>query len=128
MRLPPTAVFSRIFHYHAERRKIMPALDDHDRAILRVLQRDGKISMQDLADRVALSVSPCWRRVRKLEEAGIITGYVALVSPDQVGLTISAFVRVRLNQQDEKHLDIFETAVAAFTKVGSELGVLGSSV
>ena len=93
------------------------SLDALDVKILECLQEDGRITNQELSEKVGLSPSPCLRRVRQLEAAGIITGYVALVSPAQVGLTISAFVRVRLNQQDEKHLDIFETAVAAFPEV-----------
>lgn len=92
-------------------------LDALDVKILECLQADGRITNQELSEKVGLSPSPCLRRVRQLEAAGIITGYVALVSPGEVGLTISAFVRVRLNQQDEKHLDIFETAVADFPEV-----------
>lgn len=92
-------------------------LDALDVKILECLQADGRITNQELSERVGLSPSPCLRRVRQLEADGIITGYVALVSPDHVGLTISAFVRVRLNQQDEKHLAIFETAVADFPEV-----------
>lgn len=94
-----------------------PPLDALDVKILECLQADGRITNQELSERVGLSPSPCLRRVRQLEADGIITGYVALVSPTQVGLTISAFVRVRLNQQDEKHLAIFETAVADFPEV-----------
>lgn len=92
-------------------------LDALDVKILECLQADGRITNQELSEKVGLSPSPCLRRVRQLEADGIITGYVALVSPDHVGLTISAFVRVRLNQQDEKHLAIFETAVADFPEV-----------
>lgn len=92
-------------------------LDTLDVKILECLQEDGRITNQELSEKVGLSPSPCLRRVRQLEADGIITGYVALVSPTRVGLTISAFVRVRLNQQDEKHLDIFETAVADFPEV-----------
>ena len=92
-------------------------LDTLDVKILECLQEDGRITNQELSEQVGLSPSPCLRRVRQLEADGIITGYVALVSPTRVGLTISAFVRVRLNQQDEKHLDIFETAVADFPEV-----------
>ena len=92
-------------------------LDALDVKILECLQADGRITNQELSEKVGLSPSPCLRRVRQLEADGIITGYVALVSPNHVGLTISAFVRVRLNQQDEKHLAIFETAVADFPEV-----------
>lgn len=93
------------------------SLDTLDVKILESLQADGRITNQELSERVGLSPSPCLRRVRQLEADGVITGYVALVSPEHVGLTVSAFIRVRLNQQDEKHLAVFETAVADFPEV-----------
>ncbi|MBB5216084.1 Lrp/AsnC family leucine-responsive transcriptional regulator [Parapusillimonas granuli] len=62
------------------------------------LQRNGRISNQDLADRVSLSPSPCLRRVRRLEEEGYIESYVALVNPDKVGLKLLAYVTIRLNK------------------------------
>jgi Lrp/AsnC family leucine-responsive transcriptional regulator len=67
--------------------------------------------------RVGLSPSPCLRRVKRLEEGGIITRYVALVDPDLVGLNVTAFVRVRLDQQDDRHLAAFEQAVDKFPEV-----------
>lgn len=72
---------------------------------------------QDLADKVGLSPSPCLRRVRLLEAQHVISGYVALVDPDKVGLSVTAFVRVRLSHQDDRHLAVFEQAVAAFPEV-----------
>jgi Lrp/AsnC family leucine-responsive transcriptional regulator len=92
-------------------------LDAIDRNVLLHLQSDGRVTNQDLAAEVGLSPSPCLRRVRQLEADGIITGYVALVDPDKVGLGVSAFVRVRLSQQDDRHLATFETAIAAFPEV-----------
>ncbi|MEB2401356.1 Lrp/AsnC family transcriptional regulator [Parapusillimonas granuli] len=73
-------------------------LDKTDRRILMELQRNGRISNQDLADRVSLSPSPCLRRVRRLEEEGYIESYVALVNPDKVGLKLLAYVTIRLNK------------------------------
>jgi len=73
------------------------SLDAYDRKILKELQRDGRISMADLAKRVGLSTSPCWRRKKQLEEAGIIRGYTAVVRPQSVGLGLNAFVYVSLN-------------------------------
>src|SRR5690606_38429213 len=73
-------------------------LDKIDRRILMELQRNGRISNQDLADRVSLSPSPCLRRVRRLEEEGYIESYVALVNPDKVGLKLLAYVTIRLNK------------------------------
>ncbi len=89
----------------------MPKLDAIDRSILKQLQSDGRMTNHDLADRVGLSDSPCLRRVRQLERDGIIQQYVALVDPDAVGLAVNAFVRVRLERQDDQHLIAFEKAV-----------------
>ena len=75
----------------------MPELDAYDRKILTELQRDGRIAMADLAKRVGLSTSPCWRRKKRLEQAGIIRGYTAVVRPQSVGLGLNAFVYVSLN-------------------------------
>ncbi|MDI6102343.1 Lrp/AsnC family transcriptional regulator [Actinoplanes sp. NEAU-A12] len=74
----------------------MRGLDEIDRRILLELQRDGRLSNQDLADRVGLSPSPCLRRVRLLEESGVIAGYRAVVDQEAVGLPITAFVRITL--------------------------------
>ncbi|MEO6985966.1 MAG: Lrp/AsnC family transcriptional regulator, partial [Paralcaligenes sp.] len=74
------------------------SLDRIDRQILMELQRNGRLSNQDLADKVALSPSPCLRRVRRLEEEGFISNYVALINPDKVGLGLLAYVSVRLNK------------------------------
>lgn len=92
-------------------------LDAIDLKILEQLQANGRMTNQDLADRVGLSPSPCLRRVRQLEEAGVIGSYVALVNPEKVGLSVTAFVRVRLDRQDDRHLAIFEEAVSQFPEV-----------
>ncbi|CAM5179803.1 Transcriptional regulator, AsnC family OS=Castellaniella defragrans (strain DSM / CCUG 39792/ 65Phen) OX=1437824 GN=BN940_16851 PE=4 SV=1 [Castellaniella denitrificans] len=73
-------------------------LDRTDRLILTHLQRDGRISNQDLAQRVALSPSPCLRRVKRLEDQGYIRRYVALVDPEKLGLGLLAYVFVRLDK------------------------------
>ncbi len=75
------------------------------------------MSNQELSDQVGLSPSPCLRRLKRLEADGVITRYVALVDPGSVGLDVTAFVRVRLDQQDDRHLAAFETAVAEFPEV-----------
>lgn len=93
------------------------ALDMLDLKILERLQQDGRITNQQLSDDVGLSPSPCLRRVRLLEENGVIDGYVALVKPDAVGLSVTAFVRIRLDQQDDAHLTAFETEIAIFPEV-----------
>lgn len=92
-------------------------LDAIDRKIIDCLQSDGRMSNQELSERIGLSPSPCLRRVRQLEADGTITHYVALVDPEKVGLAVTAFVRVRLDQQDDRHMEDFETAVASFPEV-----------
>ncbi|WP_336965172.1 Lrp/AsnC family transcriptional regulator [Sphingobium aquiterrae] len=92
-------------------------IDDLDRRILAELQQDGRMTNQQLSERVGLSPSPCLRRLKNLEAAQIIKRYVALVDPDLVGLGVTAFVRVRLDQQGDRHLTEFEDAVGAFPEV-----------
>lgn len=86
-------------------------LDKTDRKILALLQADGRITNAELAQRVNLSPSASLRRVQRLEEAGIIAGYVALVSQDAVGRPTSIFVEVTLKTQSEEALKAFERAV-----------------
>jgi len=85
--------------------------DKTDLRILSELQHNARISNVELAEAVALSPSPCLRRVRSLEKLGAIKNYVTLVDPGFVGLQLNVFVRVTLNQQVEKNLEIFETAI-----------------
>lgn len=91
--------------------------DALDRKILEQLQANGRMTNQELADQIGLSPSPCLRRVRQLEASGVIARYVALVDPEAIGLSVTAFVRVRLDQQDDRHLAAFEAAVAEFPEV-----------
>ena len=72
---------------------------------------------QELAEAIGLSPSPCLRRTRRLEESGLIGGYVALVDPARMGLGVTAFLRIRLSSQDDTHLALFEEAVARFPEV-----------
>jgi DNA-binding Lrp family transcriptional regulator len=87
------------------------SLDAIDRRILAELQQNARIANADLAREVGLSPSPCLRRVRDLEEAGVIRSYVALLEPAAVGLPISVFVQVTLERQIEKALETFEQAI-----------------
>lgn len=89
------------------------ALDAIDRAILCQLQKDGRISNVELAERVNLSPPACLRRVQRLEASGVIAGYVMLVDPKRVGKRTSLFVEVSLQSQSEEALSAFEKAVAA---------------
>jgi len=76
-------------------------LDKTDRKILSILQSDGRLSNQDVAERVSLSPSPCLRRIKRLEEAGVIRQYVALLDADKLGLGLLAYVNVRLEKHSE---------------------------
>lgn len=92
-------------------------LDETDRRILRQLQRDGRISNQALAEATAMSTSACWRRVRSLEEVGIIRGYAALVDAKGCGLTFHAIVHVQLSRHDERLVEQFVAAVSGRPEV-----------
>ncbi|MFN0262701.1 Lrp/AsnC family transcriptional regulator [Tepidamorphus sp. 3E244] len=92
-------------------------LDTVDRAILLALQKDGRISNSDLAERVGLSQSACLRRVRALEEKGLIGGYAAILDQRACGLPGTAFVHISLEQQGRAALDAFERAVARVPEI-----------
>lgn len=92
-------------------------LDAIDRRILQGLQEDARVSNADLARAVGLSASACSRRVRDLEEAGVISRYTALVDPEVAGMPVSVFISVTLEKQVESDLDVFETAIAALPEV-----------
>lgn len=109
------AIFCR--HMNYQRPNMPNIIDDIDARILDQIQSDGRITNQELADRVGLSPSPCLRRVRHLESAGVISGYVALVDPGTIGLEVTAFVRVRLKEQGDRHLAMFEGAVVHLPEV-----------
>lgn len=88
-----------------------PALDAIDRRILAALQADGRVTATELADAVGLTTSPCLRRLRILEGAGVIRGYTALVDQVRVGLPVSVFVSIKLERQDEGSMERFEAAI-----------------
>jgi Lrp/AsnC family leucine-responsive transcriptional regulator len=92
-------------------------LDAIDRKILDALQANGRLSNVELAERVGLSPSPCLRRVRLLEEAGVINRYVALLNQDAVGLPVSVFISIKLERQHEEDLDRFEAEVSRYPEV-----------
>ena len=92
-------------------------LDRIDRRILEQLQADGRLSNQELAERVSLSPSPCLRRVRALEGAGIIRGYAALLEPQKVGLGLLAYVTVKLEKRGKMPVDQFTRAVEGWPEV-----------
>lgn len=86
-------------------------MDDKDRQIIAALQRNGRLSNQDLSEQVHLSPSPCLRRLRQLEDDGIIRGYTALVDEEAYGLPVTVFVRVRLQVHDKESVRAFEAAI-----------------
>ena len=92
-------------------------MDLKDRQIIRELQKDGRITNQELAERVHLSPSPCLRRLRQLEESGVITGYTALVDQKAYGLPITVFLRIRLDRHGESVIKIFEQAIGRIDEV-----------
>ena len=92
-------------------------LDELDKRILRALQRDGRLQNVELAREVGLSPSPCLRRVKLLEEAGIIDRYVAVLKPEKVGLPLSMFARVWLTAQDAETIDHFMEAMKKLPQV-----------
>ncbi|WP_338722778.1 Lrp/AsnC family transcriptional regulator [Devosia sp. XK-2] len=94
-----------------------PGIDAADRKILRALQEDGRMTAQALADKVGLSASPCLRRVRQLERAGVISGYSANIDQKAVGLPVSVFISIKLEQQRAGNLDAFGAAISLWPEV-----------
>ncbi len=92
-------------------------LDEIDRRILTTLQGNAKLRNVDLADAVGLSASPCLRRVKHLEDTGVIRGYATLVDPETIGLPVSVFVQVTLEKQVEASLEAFEARIADWPEV-----------
>ena len=102
-------------------------LDDIDRRILRELQKDGRIQNNELAQKVGLSPSPCLRRVKLLEERGLIDRYVAVLDQAKLGLSMSMFVRVWLLAQDTETIEVFISAMKRLPEVVECYIMLGES-
>lgn len=92
-------------------------LDKLDISILEALQNDGRLSNRDLAKKVSLSPSPSWRRLRRLEEAGVIGHYAAVLDRQQVGLPILAFAHVTLHDHNTETVEKFDQAIMGSTQV-----------
>lgn len=92
-------------------------LDAIDRRMLAVLQEDGRITNQELSEKVGLSPTPCLRRLKRLEDSGVIQSYSAIVDPKAYGLPFSVFVSVRLVQQTQENISEFEKAVEGWSEV-----------
>ena len=93
------------------------SLDHHDREILRILQDNGRIAIVDLARKINLSATPCTQRLKRLERAGIISGYHARLSPQALGQNLLVFVEVSLEATDEETLERFNRAVARVPQI-----------
>ncbi|MBV7407712.1 Lrp/AsnC family transcriptional regulator [Maritimibacter sp. DP1N21-5] len=93
------------------------ALDDRDRVLIRALQRDSRISNADLAEIAGMSVSACWRRVKALEEAGVIRRYAAVIDPERIGLGFQALTHVEMVRHDPENVASFIHAVEARPEV-----------
>lgn len=102
-------------------------LDRYDWHILEVLQHEGRISNQELADKIGLSPSPCLRRVKVLEEAGLITGYRALVDAKKLGLAMIALIHIAMDQHTPERFKTFEEAIKTIPKVLECLLITGQN-
>ena len=100
-------------------------VDSFDRQILRVLQQDGRISNQDLADRIGLSPSPCLRRVRALEDAGLIRAYRALLDAKKLGLSLMALIGISMDKHTPERFEHFENEISQFSEVQECLLITG---
>jgi Lrp/AsnC family leucine-responsive transcriptional regulator len=103
----------------------MTTLDEIDKKIIAALQAEGRLPIVDLADRVGLSPTPCQRRVKRLEEEGVIGRYAALVSPAALGFGLQALVEVTLEDHSEKTVEAFEAAIRARAEVVACYAVTG---
>ena len=102
-------------------------IDRYDHQILRQLQVDGRLSNQELADRIGLSPSPCLRRVRALEEAGIITDYRALVDAKALGLSLMALIHISMDRHTPERFESLEAAVKDIPEVMECLLITGQA-
>ncbi|WP_420809636.1 Lrp/AsnC family transcriptional regulator [Achromobacter mucicolens] len=116
-------------HSKLEFRSSMPKrqLDAYDRRILEALQKNGRLTNVELADQIGLSPSPCLRRVRMMEEAGVIQGYEARLDPHEVGLGLTVFVGVKVERHHERDAEMFRNEVSALPEVIAAHLVSGES-
>lgn len=99
--------------------KFTVALDRTDRALLEALQNNARLTVAQLADRVSLTPSPCWRRIKRLEEAGLIKGYRAVLCPEKLGYGVTAFVNVMMGTHEKDVSNRFEQRLAEIPEVVS---------
>ncbi len=94
-------------------------LDRLDARIIAELQSDGRLSVVELGERIGLTGTPCARRVKQLEQRGVIVGYTAIVDPVKLGLQVQAFIQVKLDRHTDENVDLFQRALAAIEQVVS---------
>lgn len=92
-------------------------MDEIDRSIVRLLQEDAGQSVREIADQVGLTPTPCWRRIQKLEDSGVIRGRVALISPAAVNLSLTAIVMIKTNEHNARWTDGFLDSISRFDEV-----------
>ena len=92
-------------------------MDEIDRALLEILQKDTTLSTAEMAARVGLSPTPCWKRIQKLEASGVITGRVAIVDPERVGVGLSVFVAIEAGEHTPTWLERFSAGIAGLPEV-----------
>jgi DNA-binding Lrp family transcriptional regulator len=102
-------------------------LETGDVRILRALQAEGRLTNQELAERVGISTSPCWRRVRRLEETGVIRGYQAVIDRRKVGLGVLAFIRVKIDSHSDVEAHRFEEDVQKLDEVVACYSIAGDA-
>ena len=102
-------------------------LDSFSLKILHELQRDSRQTIQQLSERVGLSATPCWKRIKEMEEAGVIRGYTALVDRELVGLHLSVIVEVNMGQHSEELVQRFEDAVNASPHIARCVSTTGQA-
>jgi Lrp/AsnC family transcriptional regulator len=100
-------------------------LDSYERKILALLQQDCSLSAAEIAEKVGLSTTPCWRRIQRLRESGVIARQVALVDRRKIGLNAQIFAQVKLNAHGRQHLDEFTAAIREFPEVLEAFVLMG---
>jgi Lrp/AsnC family transcriptional regulator, leucine-responsive regulatory protein len=100
-------------------------LDRLDARIIAELQKDGRRSVVELGERIGLTGTPCARRVKQLEQSGVILGYTAIVDPARLGLKVQAFIQVKLDRHTDENVDLFQRELAALDQVVSCQAITG---
>ena len=99
------------------RNKDAHSLDETDRKILRLLRDNCHLTTQEIAEKVGLSQTPCWSRIKRMEEAKVITGYVALLDPEKIGRPLTVIVEVNLEHHDDEKIENFSRHLAQLSEV-----------